>query len=96
MNGSGTLLLGGSNPSFSGTTTVNNGFVWVCNSEALQSSTVNIGPSGFVAFDSSDTSFTFGNVSGSGTLNMYSGLPMTLTVGGNNASTIFSGSVLTD
>ncbi len=95
MNGTGTVTLGTSN-TFSGNTTINSGTLDLANTNALRSSTVANGGTGIV-FDSAVAShaFTFGALSGSTNLNLQdnAGVPnaVALTVGGNNATTTYSG-----
>ena len=95
QTGTGTLTLASAN-TFTGTTSANNGTLNLSHSNALQHSTLAIG-GGTVVFDQSVTShaFTLGGLSGSGNLALQDNAgppnPVTLTVGGNNASTLYSG-----
>ena len=91
--GSNTVTLTGTN-TFSGPTTVSGGALDLDNSNALQNSTL-MATSGSVTFDSGVASktFSFGGLSGSGNLTLLNtaGTAVALTVGGNNASTTYSG-----
>ena len=92
--GAGTLLLGANN-SYSGNTTVTGGTLNLSNSLALQNSTLTTGGFGLV-FDQSVSShaFTFGGLSGSGTLSLTDngGNAVTLSVPANYTySGVFSG-----
>jgi autotransporter-associated beta strand protein len=103
MIGPGTLTLGGTSPNFTGTTTVN-GFstskLRLTSSLALQGSTVIVPASsaGSIEFDqTAPTAFTFGGLSGSGSLalwnNAFTHVAVALTVGGNNANMTYSGAL---
>ena len=96
QTGSGTVTLANAN-TFTGTTSANNGTLNLSNSNALQNSTLAMG-GGNVVFDQSVTghAFTLGGLSGSGNLALQDNATPTpnavaLTVGGNNASTVYSG-----
>ena len=95
--GSGLLTLGGSN-TFSGATAMSGGTLKLSNANALQVSTLALN-SGSIAFDASvsPASFTLGGLSGSGNLallnNAFVPAPVSLTVGGNNASTAYGGNL---
>jgi fibronectin-binding autotransporter adhesin len=96
--GSGTLTLAGAG-TFTGQTQVLAGTLDLANPFALSGSTL-LTTSNNVTFDSSvvANAFTFGGLAGSGTLTLAvnSGtnlVPIALTVGGNNASTSFSGTL---
>jgi len=102
-SGPGTLTLSGTGANtFSGTTTISGGAastLRLAKSGALQGSTV-IAPTstaGNIVFDSSVGShaFTFGGLSGSGNIGLKdnTNFPITLTVGGNNGSTTYSGAL---
>ena len=81
-----------------GATNVTSGTLDLMNPSALQNSTV-VPKGGTVTFDSSvsPAAFTFGGLSGAGSLvlqtNAASPSPVALTVGGNNATTTFSGAL---
>jgi autotransporter-associated beta strand protein len=91
----GTLELDGAN-TFNGTTVVSNGILMVGLVAALQDSTVNLNnPFGTVEFDGNAniTAATFGGLAGGYPLALTntSSAGVALTVGGNNASTTYSG-----
>jgi autotransporter-associated beta strand protein len=97
--GVGTLVLGGSN-TYSGTTTLSAGTLRLGNQQALQNSTLSHSGTGSLLFDSgvATNAFTFGGLSASSTaatlaLANTAGTAITLTVGGNNASTAYAGSL---
>jgi autotransporter-associated beta strand protein len=97
--GVGALVLGGSN-TYSGTTTLNAGTLRLGNQQALQNSTLSHSGTGTLLFDSgvATNAFTFGGLSASSTaatlaLSNTAGTAITLTVGGNNASTAYAGSL---
>ncbi len=85
--GSGTLTLNGAN-TFSGNTTISAGAVQFGNAEALQNSTVVENVNNGLKFPSSAATFTIGGLSGVGGFSL---LTSALIVGGNNASTFYSG-----
>ena len=93
--GDGTLTLSGAN-TFSGGTTVDAGTLQLDNSLALQNSTFDSqsGAVGTLSFGAL-TSATFGGLQGANDLALVNDSPaaVALTVGGNNASTTFSGSL---
>jgi autotransporter-associated beta strand protein len=95
--GSGTVALQGAG-TFNGTAMVSAGTLDVANTGALQNSTVlyNTG-GGAIEFDGSITAVTFGALSGTQNLSLANTTngAVTLTVGGNNSSTTYSGN-LTD
>ena len=92
--GGNTLILGGAN-TYSGTTSINGGTLNLSNALALQNSTFATG--GTLVFDQSVTgnAFTFGGLSGSANIallnNASTPAAISLTVGGNNAFTAYSG-----
>jgi fibronectin-binding autotransporter adhesin len=96
--GQGALSLAGAN-SYGGVTLVNAGSLVLQNSNALENSTLNTSGSGSIVFDSSVTSnsFVLGGLQGTGNLslvnNAASPTPIALTVGGNNQSTNYGGSL---
>ena len=96
--GSGILTLGGTS-SILGSTTISGGTLDLANSGALQLSTLVAPTSGALVFDRSVTgsAFILGGLSGSGSLvlrnNATSPAAVALTVGGNNTSTIYTGSL---
>jgi fibronectin-binding autotransporter adhesin len=83
--GSGTLTLGGAN-TFTGDTSISAGTLKLDNPNALQNSTLNYF-AGTLIFGPS--SITLGGLKGSYSLSM----PLELTVGGNNQSTTYTGSI---
>ena len=95
QTGAGTTVLSNAN-TFSGSTSVTAGTLNLSNQLALQNSTVTTGGTGLV-FDSSvsGNAFTFGALGGSANLpllnNAVTPAAITLTVGGDNASTIYTG-----
>ena len=101
-DGSGTLTLGTTN-TFSGNTRIVAGTLVVANSSALQGSTVDLNSTdtGTLVFGPSVTAASFGGLKGDNTLPLgrdlalanSSGGAVSLTVGGNNASTSFYGSL---
>ena len=92
--GSGTLTLSGSN-SFSGTTTIVSGVLNLNNANAVLNSTVTATGTNALAFSSGIGSFNLGGLASGTTtriaLTDAASQPITLTVGGNNASTTFGG-----
>jgi autotransporter-associated beta strand protein len=86
---SGPVQLGAAN-TFSGTTYITRGMLMLNNSLALQNSTFNTTPSGTLSFGSL-TAATFGGLSGTGSLSLPGGFALTL--GNNNASSTFNGSL---
>jgi autotransporter-associated beta strand protein len=90
--GSGSLTLGVSN-NYTGTTLVSNGTLMLADSNALSGSTFDSSGNGVLSFGSMIGAFNFGGLQGSGSLALTdaSGVDVALTVGGNNASTTFSG-----
>ncbi|MDY0168320.1 MAG: autotransporter-associated beta strand repeat-containing protein [Thermoguttaceae bacterium] len=93
--GAGTLTLSGAN-TFSGDTKVDVGTLQLGDALALQNSTFDTqtGSVGTLSFGAL-TEATFGGLKGANGLALLNGssAPVTLTVGGNNASTTFSGSL---
>jgi autotransporter-associated beta strand protein len=96
------LTLLGPNPltltaanTFTGPTTVSSGTLDLSNGNALKGSTLIAPTGGSLVFDSTVTShaFTFGALSGSGNISLQDsgGTAVALTVGGNNATTTYSG-----
>jgi autotransporter-associated beta strand protein len=87
------LTLTASN-TFTGPTTVSGSTLDLSNANALQRSTLIAPTGGSLVFDSTVSShaFTFGALSGSGSINLQDsgGTAVALTVGGNNASTTYS------
>ena len=89
--GGGSLTLSNSS-TFSGPTTISSGSLVLGNGNALQSSTVTAPAAGLVFANSGG--YTFGALSGSGNLSLQSGTAaVALNVGGNNASTVYSGAM---
>ena len=87
----GDLTLGAAN-TFSGTTTIEEGRIFLGNSLALQNSTVEL--SRDFSLGLNGNSATFGALSGTGAI--YVSGTRTLTVGGNGADTTYSGSIQGD
>jgi autotransporter-associated beta strand protein len=97
--GGKTLALGGSN-SYTGATTLNSGTLRLDNQDALRNSTLSMSGTGSLRFSSTvaANAFTFGGLSASSTaatlsLSNTAGTAITLTVGGNDASTSYAGSL---
>jgi fibronectin-binding autotransporter adhesin len=96
-NGSGTLVLSGTNSLFLGTTTISAGTLTLAGGGALQSSTLIAPISGAVVFAQSVSAhaFSLGGLSGSGNIALQTSgtapAAVALTIGGNNASTIYIG-----
>ena len=98
-SGAGILTLGGAN-AYSGTTTLNAGTLRLANQFALQNSTLALSGTGSVLLDAavSGNAFTIAGLSASSTaatlaLQNSSTTAIALTVGGNNASTTYAGSL---
>jgi fibronectin-binding autotransporter adhesin len=91
--GAGTLTLNGQN-TFSGDTTITGGTLMLGAANALQNSTLDPGFDGLLNFGSLINA-TLGGLKGSGRLSLVNNFPMpvTLTVGGNNQSTTYSGGI---
>jgi autotransporter-associated beta strand protein len=87
------LTLSGSN-TYTGPTTITGGTLNLANTAALLNSTL-VAPTGsaYLTFDPSIHAATFGGLSGSGSLSLQNTAAVTLTVGGNNASTVYSGAL---
>ena len=92
--GPGTLTFGGAN-TFSGGTTIGGGTLWLGNSGALQNSTLTPGAAGDLGFLPNIGAFTLGALAGTAgfALADANGNAVTLSVGGNNQSTIFAGAL---
>ena len=91
QNGTGTTILSYTNP-FYGTANVNSGVLQLNSLNAAYNATVNVGSSGVLAFGSN--AVNVGALSGSGSVVLQSGTSnMTLTVGGNNQSSTFAGTL---
>lgn len=90
--GAGTLLLNSAH-TLSGATTVSGGIVRIGNSLALQNSSVSNQTHGGLGFATGVTAATLGSLAGSGDIPLTnaSSAAVTLTVGGNNSSTSYSG-----
>ena len=89
--GTGTLTLNGAN-SFSGDMVINGGSVMLGNASALAGSTVAINLANGLGF--AVNAVTLGNLNGSGSFALNNGASLVnLTLGGNNASTIYSGNL---
>ena len=87
----GTATLAGAN-AFTGGTSVTAGTLTISNQLALQNSTLTLA-GGSVAFGSSVTAATVGGLAGTGNISLQNSIPaaVALTVGGNNASTVYAG-----
>lgn len=92
--GTGTLALTQAN-TFSGRTLISAGPIRVANNAALQNSTVVLGVSGGVTFSAGIVSPTFGGLAGTGNLALAdeAGSAVVLTVGNNNLSTTYGGTL---
>ncbi|MDX6767475.1 MAG: autotransporter-associated beta strand repeat-containing protein [Candidatus Methylacidiphilales bacterium] len=88
-NGAGNLTLTGSN-SYTGATQINGGTVVLSGNGALSSATDVTNNSGFNISGISASSTSIGSLAGSGNVTLGG---KTLQVGGNNASTVFSGAL---
>ena len=94
--GSNILTLAGTN-TYSGMTIISGGTVNLSNSNALLGSTLVAPPSGSLVFDRgvSSNAFSLGGLSGTGSITLQNNASppaaIALAVGGNNASTIYSG-----
>jgi autotransporter-associated beta strand protein len=102
LSGSGLLVQNGSDNvtlsaagTFSGVTTVNSGLLTIGTPAALQSSTVSNTVPNSVGFAGTVTSATFGALAGSADLSLLNANSaiVSLNVGSNNASTVYSGSL---
>lgn len=91
-SGTAALVLSNAN-TFSGTLTASSGLVRLDHAQAAQSATVSVGAANAVAFGGGITAATVGGLSGAGDLALTSvdTSSVALTVGGNNASTTYSG-----
>ena len=91
--GSGTLTLAASN-GYTGTTLVSAGTLLLANTGAISGSTFDSSGTGSLSFGTL-TAATFGGLQGSGNVTLNNATPaaVALSVGGNNASTTFSGSL---
>ena len=93
--GSGTLALNAAG-SYSGATTINGGAIRLNNNSALGSGVaLTINSASGLLFGSGVNSLTFGSLAGNGSFNLTNSDngAVALSVGGNNASTTFSGSI---
>jgi len=91
LTNAGSLILSGGN-SYSGATTINGGQLWVNAAGASQNSTFVVNTNGGLVF-SNDTAFVLGELSGTGNISLTNNLggAVSLSVGNNNASTVYSG-----
>jgi RHS repeat-associated protein len=93
-SGGGTLTLNAANPNFTGETQITGGRLILGNPNALQSSTLDYSYSGTLDFGN-QTSATLGGLQGSEDLALLNSAvspqPVSLTVGQDNASTVYSG-----
>lgn len=94
--GAGVLRLGNAN-THSGATTVSDGMIIAANAMALQSSTMTLNVASGLQFASGIQDFTFGSLAGntSGTLVLadLAAAAVNLTIGGNNATSTYSGTI---
>lgn len=89
-SGTGTLVLSGAN-SFTGSTTINDGKLQLVSGAAIpDGAAVVLANSAAAILDLASSSETIGSLAGGGTVTLGAG---TLTAGGNNASTTFSGAI---
>ena len=91
---SGTLVLANSN-TFSGLASVSQGTLALDNANAAANGTVSLGTGNGLQFSTGSGTFNIGGLSGSGALSLADtgGNPITLTVGGNNQNSTFSGAL---
>src|SRR5262249_31992628 len=91
-DGPGVMAYAGTN-NYLGTTTINGGFIRLNNSNAVQNSTVALNVDNGLQFGPSIGTFVLGGLSGLNSLSLTDlrGAPVTIEVGGNNASTTYSG-----
>jgi autotransporter-associated beta strand protein len=93
--GDGTLVLGGAG-SLSGGASLSGGTLRLKHQNALQNATVTVN-AGILEFDSSvaGNAFSFGGLGGGGAFDLENtaAAPVALTIGSNNASTLYSGSL---
>ena len=96
MVGPGTLTLTTANP-FSGGTTIAAGTISLNNANAVENSTVTVGPGGGLTFSTNGGSiptFNVGALAGVGNITLAdNSYAVTLNAGGNNASTTYSGNL---
>jgi len=94
--GSGTVTLAAPN-TFSGATALNEGTLVLADAAALQNSTLTLGASGTPVFSSAvvGNAFSLGGLTGTRELMLANdfGAPVALSVGQNNASTTYAGSI---
>jgi autotransporter-associated beta strand protein len=92
--GSGVQIFNGTS-TYSGNTTINNGQLQVTASGASPNSTFVVNTNGGLTFGT-DTAFVLGGLAGAGDVSLLNDgfSPIALTVGGNNASTTYSGALL--
>ena len=89
--GGGLLTINNSN-SFTGGTTISGGTIQLGNPNGLVNSTVSVGVDLGLIFSPGNTAPTIGGLRGDGYISLSDGTnPVTLTVGGNNESTTYSG-----
>ena len=93
-SGSGMLILTGSS-TLAGPTTINGGTLQLANPNALPDSTVSVNAANGLVFALGTTAITIGGLAGSGSFPLadVGGNPVTLSTGGNGASTTYSGSM---
>ena len=86
------MILSAAN-TYTGPTTITGSTTNLANANALQNSTVSVGPTNGLTFAPSIGTFNVGGLSGSGSfpLSDTTGSPVTLSAGGNNANSAYSG-----
>ena len=91
---SGTLALGVAN-TYSGSTTISGGVLQLKNAQAAQDSTVSVNVNNGLAFGPGVTAPALGGLAGSGKINLATtdSSAVTLTVGGNNQNTTYTGTL---
>jgi autotransporter-associated beta strand protein len=92
FSGPGTLVLSAAN-TFSGEATISSGTLCAGNANSLQNSTVAINSDNGLAFGAGVGAFTLGGLAGTGAISLEDSAssPVAVNVGGNGASTNFSG-----
>lgn len=91
-DGTGTVVLGNATNSYDGSTTINAGTLTLGVAGAIPNNSAVTVASG-ATFDLGNFSETIGSLAGAGTVNLSGSANNTLTTGGNNGSTTFSGTI---
>ena len=93
-NGSGTEVFASANI-YTGDTNINNGVLKVADPNALQNTTVYVNVNNGLAFANGVSTANLGGLSGSGNISLTTAdpNPVTISVGGNNKDTTYSGSL---